>query len=259
MDFITNIPKALLKLDNPPKKLYYKGNTELLKYKKIAIVGSRKCTTYTKNLIFSLGATLKNHGICVVSGAALGADIFAHQASLPNTIAVFGNGLDVIYPRSNDKTIKEIYKNSLALSEYEPDQKPHRASFLERNRIVVALSDALVVAQADIKSGSMSSARIASKLGIPVYVFPQRFGESLGTNKLLEEGKARLLIDFEEFASKFEDENYQEDLANTNDELLEFVKYHSDFDECYEKFGDEIYEYELDGKIAIDGVFVRLL
>ncbi|MCR8695865.1 DNA-processing protein DprA, partial [Campylobacter sp. RM19073] len=168
---------------------------------------------------------------------------------------VFGNGLDQIYPIQNSKIIKDIYENSLALSTYEPDITAKGWQFLERNLITVALSDAVVVAQADIQSGSMSSARAAIKFGIPLYVLPQRLGESSGTNELLQSGKAQIITDFDKFAMKFGVENYD----NIGDEVVEFIKQNSNFDDCYAKFGDLIYEYELDGKIAIDGIYVRIL
>ena len=151
--------------------------------------------------------------------------------------------------------IKDIYQNSLALSSYEPEIKAKGWQFLERNLITVALSDAVVVAQADIKSGSMSSAKAAIKFGIPLYVLPQRLGESSGTNELLESGKAKIITDFDKFAMKFGVKNYKE----KSDEVMEFVKQNSNFDDGYAKFGDKIYEYELEGKLAIDGIYVRVL
>lgn len=253
MDFTTEFDE-LSNLKKPPQKLYYKGDLSLMQKTKIAIVGSRKCSKYTKNLIISLANTLKNYDICVVSGAAIGSDIYAHEAAFPNTIAVFGNGLNQIYPTQNTKIIQQIYTNALALSEYEPDFKATAWSFLERNRIVVGLSKALIIAQADLKSGSMASAKIALNLGIPIFVLPQRIGESNGTNELLKSKKANLITDFDEFASIFGDKQISQ-----KDEILEFISQNSDFEKCFEKFGAKLYEYELDGKIAIDGVFVRVL
>lgn len=254
MNFITEL-HLNKNFKNPPDKLYYKGNLALLDCPKVAIVGSRKCSVYTKNMVLSLATTLKKYGVCVVSGAAIGVDIYAHMGAYPYTIAVFGNGLNQIYPSQNSKIIKDIYQNSLALSAYEPDTLAKGWQFLERNLITVALSDAVVVAQADIKSGSMSSAMAAIKFGIPLYVLPQRLGESSGTNELLASQKAKIITDFDKFAMEF-DVNSDEEKS---DEVMEFIKKNSNFDDCYNKFGDKIYEYELDGKIAIDGIYVRIL
>ena len=257
MDFITDLPPSLALLKKPPQKLYYKGDLSLLNAPKVAIVGSRACTQYTKNLVLKLAATLAKRGVCVVSGAAIGVDIYAHEGAFPRTIAVFGNGLNAVYPAQNARQIAQIYERGLALSEYEPDASPANWTFLERNRIVVALSNAVVVAQADAKSGSMSSAKLALSMNIPLFTLPQRLEESRGTNELLREGKARLITDFDEFAAEFGGEI--DSNLNPPDELLDFVDSHTNFDECYARFGERLFEYEIEGKIAIDGVFVRAL
>lgn len=255
MDTITKIPTPLLRLKNPPKKLHYTGNLDLLNMPKIAVVGSRKISYYTKTLISNLCTKLKNYGICVVSGGAIGCDIQAHKAAFPNTVAIFANGLNIIYPKTNANLINEIYNNSLALSEYELNQPPLRHRFLERNRIVVGLCEALVIAQADLNSGSMSSARIAKNLNIPIFVFPQRIDESKGTNLLLKHQDAILLDDFDEFALKFGNKIKE---VSQNDEILNFIKNNSNLQDCLNKFGNKIYEYELLGKIIINGFKISI-
>jgi len=252
MNFITEIDE-LKRLKKPPKKLWYKGNLELLKYRKVAIVGSRKMNTYSKMLILRLAGELKKREICVVSGAALGCDIIAHEGAFPHTIAVFGNGLNEIYPRTNAKMISQIYEHALALSEYDPDVKAAGFQFLERNRIVVGLCEALVVAQADLKSGSLQSARLAREMGIPVFVFPHRMGESAGTNALLAKNQANLIHDINEFADSFAE---LKDFKS--DEILDFIRENPNFDAAFAKFGDKIYEYEIDGKIEIMGTGIIL-
>lgn len=244
--------EELKRVKKPPKKLYYKGNLELLKKRKISIVGSRKMTIYTKNLVLNLANELKKRDICVVSGCAIGTDAVAHKGAFPNTIAVFGNGLDEIYPKLNEKLINEIYTNSLALSEYEPNEKAKGYQFLERNRIVVGLSEALVVAQADLRSGSLQSARLAYEMKIPVFVFPHRINESRGTNELLANNKANLIDDIKHFADSFVNLNE----PKQSDEVLDFINKNSNFDEIYAKFGDKIYEYEFDGLVEILGTKV---
>ncbi len=277
MQLLNTIPLALNRLDRAPKQLYYIGDPGLLNRPKVAIVGSRRCSPYTKNAIFSLAATLKSYGIAVVSGGALGADIAAHAASMPLTIAVFANGLDIIYPPSNAKTIKEIYQNALAISEYAPQTSPRPENFLARNRIVVGLSDAVIIAQAELKSGSMSSAYHAKRAGIPIYCLPQRLGESGGTNALIASNQARLLSDFNAFSKQILDKKLSEPTlfddselfsiapkpkkpnSVATDPLLAFISQNPNLNDALAKFGELIYEYELEGKIAIDGVFVRLL
>lgn len=120
MNVLTELPRGLLRLKKLPAKLYFEGNLALLERPMVSIVGSRKASAYTRQCVEALARTLANSGVCVVSGAAIGVDIAAHKGAYPHTIAVFGNGLNKIYPPSNAKIIKEIYQNALALSEYAP-------------------------------------------------------------------------------------------------------------------------------------------
>lgn len=249
---LQRLDDRLEKLNLPIKQgLYFKGDLELLNAPKVAIVGSRRATIYTRELVSALAAALAGVGAVVVSGGALGCDIAAHKAALSHTIGVFGNGLDIIYPPSNSATIKQIYQNALALSEYAPSTPSLPVHFLERNRIVVGLCDAVVVAQADFKSGSMSSARYANLLDVPLFVLPQRLQESLGTNTLLESGKARLIADFSAFASQFGSPETKQTKKQSQDELLSFCAGGADLNEALERFGEKVYEYELMGKIEI--------
>lgn len=254
-----------LNLNNSAIKngLFAIGNEALLAMPKIAIVGARRATPYTKELVATLANTLFRHDICVVSGAALGVDIIAHTNSMPHTIAVFGNGLDQIYPRANSNMIQKIYQNALALSEYQAGTPPLRHNFLERNRIVVGLSLCVVIAQADLQSGTMASANIAQRLGVPIFVLPQRLNESLGSNTLLANSKAELIVDFDAFAKRFAKKAppLQQSLFANNhldDPLLEFCKNGARLDEALARFGETIYTYELEGKININGLKVSV-
>lgn len=251
LDFI---PEPLNRLKNPPKQLNFIGDTSLLSLPKIAVVGSRKASVYTKECVTALCAALKSANICVVSGGAIGVDIAAHKAAMPRTIGIFASGLDIIYPSQNKVAINEIYTKALALSEYDEGEPPLAYRFLERNRIVVGLCEALVVAQADFKSGSMQSARLANELKIPVYVLPQRMGESDGTNFLLANKKAELIDDYHKFASLFGEIKEQE---KTSDEILEFCENGVSLYEVLAKFGDIIYEYELEGLVEISNLRVK--
>lgn len=258
----TRLINRLEKIKAPISGLYAIGDERLLDSSpKVAIVGSRKASVYTKELVSVLSSNLSNAGVSVVSGGALGVDIVAHKSSLPHTIGIFGNGLDIIYPAANSKIINEIYSKALALSEYKPSTPPLPHHFLQRNRIVVSLCDALVVAQADIKSGSMSSVGVAIKLGIPIYVLPQRLNESRGTNELLKNMQANLIVDFEAFAMSFVPSKSLNNLSNKNncdDELLDFCKYGVSLDDAIARFGNKVYEYELLGLLEISNLRVKV-
>ncbi len=252
-------PELKRSTKNPIKQLFYKGDLSLLQMPRVAIVGARKCTNYTKGVVLNLAASLRKHGICVVSGGAVGVDHFAHTGAFPATVGVFANGLDAVYPKQNEAMIRQIYANALALSEYEGEFLPRPWHFVERNRVVVALSEAVVIAQADEQSGSMASAKFALEMGVPLYVLPQRVGESDGTNRLLARGEAKLLFDFEEFALEFGDNKTPVWLNEPKDELLAAVKSGANLDELLARFGNAVFDYELDGKVEINGVNVRIL
>lgn len=239
-----------------PSTLFYKGNIDLLKRPKVAIVGTRRPSNYTRQCTFSLANALSKRGVCVVSGAAMGVDAIAHEgAGADNTIAIVANGLDIRYPAVNRNLIENIENRGLVLSQFNHGFRATGWSFVVRNELVVALGDILVVAQADIDSGSMRSVEYALKMGKEIFVLPQRLDESLGTNQLLNENKAKSIHDIEHFASRFGQR--VEDTTN-KDEFFYFCQKNPTFDESIEKFGDKVYEAELEGLINIQNGVVRL-
>lgn len=252
MQELEYIPTKLKSLKKEVKALFYKGDKTLLDKKIIAIVGSRRPNAYTKRVVTQLASSLSARDVYIISGGAMGVDALSHKGAYPKTIGVMANSLDIIYPKVNEKMIKDMEKNSLVLSEYEPQTKATPWSFVDRNRIVVALSDIVIIAQADIKSGSMHSAKIAQKLDKELYVLPQRIGESDGTNKLVAEGKAKVIYDIDLFCEQFGS-------VKRDDEVLEFCKKNPRLQTCLDRYGDTIYEYELDGKLQISGVHIRVL
>ena len=216
-------------------ELFYKGNLDLLKKEKIAIVGSRKASKYTKEITFLLSKKLSQKYV-IVSGGALGVDTEAHKGAFPNTIFVSPSSLDIIYPKSNENLIKNIYKNALAISEYEKNYKPYKYTFLQRNRIIVALSEFVIIAEADKKSGSMRSFEWAKKYNKKVYVLPHRINESSGTRYLASTNQAEVIWDIDEFCKSLGIEDNKNIIS---------------INEALKKYGDKIYEMELDGKVSI--------
>lgn len=241
---LNDIPKSLLGISPSIKQLFYTGNLNLLaKPLKIAIIGTRKPNAYTKNFISILAKKLSQANVVIVSGGALGTDIIAHAAAIPNTIMVAPNSLDMIYPSSNANIINLIAKDGLILSEYEKNYSPKSYSFIQRNRIVIGLSDIIIIPQADEKSGSMQSAAMAIKQKKPIYVLPHRINESLGTNSLLANNLATAIYDIDMFLNSLNITSIQKD------EIIEFCSLAPSFEEAFEKFGDKILEYEIEGKI----------
>ena len=237
-------------LKKPPKTLFSIGNNALLKTKMVSIVGTRRPILYTKEQTLKLSSAFSSIGYTIVSGAAMGVDALAHTGAFPNTIAVMANSLDIIYPKVNEKIINDIYQSGLAVSEYPNTTKATRYSFVIRNRLVVALGEVLIITEADIDSGTMRSAQIAKELGKEIYVLPHRLGQSEGTQKLLDDGDAKLITNIDRFVGQF---GKVEDVL---DEEEAFFKNSPTLQEALEQFGDKIYEYELEGKIEIKNLKV---
>ena len=257
MKILNQIPSELKELKTPLEKLYYKGDISLLKKHKVAIVGSRRPINYTKNVTFELAKKLSNRGICIVSGAAMGVDAIAHQgAKSDNTIAVMGNGLHHKYPKVNKNLIENIEQNGLVLSMFEPDFIATPWSFVVRNEIIIALSEVVIITQADIKSGSMKSAEFALKHNKPIYVLPHRLNESKGTNLLLKDGLATAIYDIDTFVKTFG--NAKETQEMINDEFYQFCKNFPRYEDAIKLFGDRVFEEEIEGNIVVQNGKIRL-
>jgi len=247
---------ALEHMKKYPSTLFYEGKLALLDRPKVSIVGTRRPSAYTRQFTYALAKALAKRGVCVVSGAAMGVDTIAHEgAGADNTIAVVANGLDIRYPVINRILIENIEKQGLLLSQFNDGFRATGWSFVVRNELVVALGDILIVTEADLNSGSMRSVAFAKKMGKEIWVLPQRLGESLGTNRLLLEDEAKVIQDIESFVSRFGEEAQETMLK---DDFFYFCQKSPTFDEAVEKFGDKVYEAELEGLLTIHNGLVRL-
>ena len=239
-----------------PEELFYLGNIDLLKKRKISIIGSRRPNSYTKEFTYKLSSKFSDLGICIVSGAAMGVDAIAHQgAKSNNTIAVVANGLDIRYPSVNKNLILDIEKNGLILSAYKKNEKARNYTFVHRNEIVVALSEFLIVSEADLDSGSLTSVNYALKMGKEVFTIPHRINESLGTQNLVKQGLIKVIYDVDEFIYK------TCGLKNKSieDEVLLFCKNNPTYEIAIQKFPNKIFEYELEGKIKIENGKIKVI
>jgi len=177
-----------------PEILYIKGTLPERRITSVAVVGSRKPTAYGKEVTYRLAYDLAKHGIVVISGLALGVDSIAHRAALDAggiTLAVLASGVDVIYPASHKQLAKDIMKNGGSIiSEYEPGTAARGFQFLERNRIVSGLSDAIIVTEAAVRSGTLSTVSHALEQGREVFVVPGNITSPLsaGCNNLIKQG-----------------------------------------------------------------------
>ncbi len=193
-------PAKLRDIPNPPKQLYCKGNIELLRARSVGVIGARKNTVYGKNVAIMIGKRLAESGLAVTSGLAMGIDAFSHEGALEadgKVIGVLGSGINQMGPWRNRELMKRgLEKGGLVISEYAPDEPAYKGTFPARNRIISGLSEALVIVEAGLNSGSLITAKHASEQGRPVYAVPGNINSqsSIGTNLLIRDGAVPLVI-----------------------------------------------------------------
>lgn len=201
--FITEneYPTLLREIYNPPVMLFTLGEAELNAEQTMAVVGTRKCTSYGINFVSSMITGLAEYfpKLLVVSGLAFGIDAAAHKASLDNklpTAAVLAHGLDMIYPAAHRSLARMILDNGgILVSEYTSKTTPYRRNFLERNRVIAGLSELTVIAESDIRGGAMNTAHQAFVNNREVMALPGRINDKLssGCNHLIRKEKAHLI------------------------------------------------------------------
>jgi DNA processing protein len=186
-------PELLKNIFDPPLLLYCKGNIELLNNKCIAVVGSRHPTDYGREATQKLTVELVEAGYTIVSGFAQGIDTEAHMSAVRahgSTIAVFGSGIDVIYPAGNEELYSILSISHLMITEFPPGTKPFKSNFPQRNRIISGISTGVLVIEATTKSGSLITARYALEQGRDVFAVPGMITStrSQGCHYLIKEG-----------------------------------------------------------------------
>lgn len=187
-------PEKLKALPNPPYVLYVRGKLpDFNNAVSIGVVGTRKYSDYGKAVTIKLSYELSKEGITIVSGMARGIDTFAAAAAMRaggKTVAVLGSGIDVIYPPENIDVMKKISQNGAVITEYPPGTEPFRVNFPERNRIIAALSDGLLVTEAPKKSGALITAKYALEIGKTIFSVPGNVfaPNCVGTNSLIKAG-----------------------------------------------------------------------
>jgi DNA processing protein len=190
-----------------PIGLWYRGTGPLPRQgRAVAVVGSRDATAYGQSATRTLAAGLASRGVTVLSGGAYGIDAAAHRAALaagtgqPATVAVMAGGLDRYYPAGNEELLRQVADQGLLLSELPPGSSPTRHRFLLRNRIIAALSGAVLVVEARWRSGALNTAGHALGLGREVGVVPGPITspQSAGCHRLLRESPAVAVTDVDE-------------------------------------------------------------
>ena len=240
--FEENYPINLKNVDDYPLLLYYKG--KLMDNDKfgISIVGSRKCTSYGAWACEKFARELSQYNIPIISGLAYGIDKISHETALNynnRTVAILGNGIDIIYPKNHSNIYEKIEKDGLIMTEYPLGTKPNSYNFPYRNRIISGIGQGILVIEAMEKSGTLITSNYAAEQGKEVFVIPGNINSiySKGTNKLIQDG-AKILLCIEDILDEIKYDNL---IINNNNKL--------DFNSEEEKI---IYEEIAKGPISID-------
>ena len=219
-------PQKLKDISDPPPGLFYKGNlSNLNTLKHVAIVGTRSATNYGIGISKKISSLLSEKNIVVVSGLASGIDTSAHLGAVKSgkTTAVVGTGVDYVFPSENKQLASEIIsKGGLIVSEYPPDTPAVPWNFPQRNRIISALSNAVVVIEGDLQSGAIITARFAIKQDKPLFALPGPIDSpaSNGPNILIKSKVAELLTSIDDILEKIgESKQIKLDLEDENEKL----------------------------------------
>ena len=195
-------PKALLEISDPPPLIYAKGNLAILNQPSIAIVGSRNASVQGEKNAEAFAEGLSNHGLCIVSGLALGIDGAAHRGALKAngaTIAVVGTGLDIVYPAQHRDLAHQIAEHGLIISEFPLGTSSKPQNFPRRNRIISGLSLGCLVVEANLQSGSQIAEQGREVFAIPGSIHSPM---SKGCHQLIKQG-AKLVDSLQDIVEEF--------------------------------------------------------
>lgn len=196
-------PNRLKYFDDAPVFLFKRGSAEVNPARTLGIVGTRNATAYGRTFCNEMVGSLRDLGVTVISGLALGIDAQAHSSALENgmvTWACLANGHENIYPKENRKLVQRIEENGIVFSELSPFVKAEREYFQTRNRCIAGLSDALLVVESAAKGGALVTANFANDFNKEVFALPGRSNDaySKGCNNLIRQQKAHLITSAEE-------------------------------------------------------------
>ncbi len=270
-------PKGLKDVKNHPPVISVRGNLDALSRPMISIVGTRHATITGMNFVADLAQGLADSGITVVSGMAIGTDTAAHRGALravgnTQTVAVLAGGVDYVWPLENESLYYEILERGALVSEMPVGFVPVATNFVQRNRWVAALGEKLILGEADLKSGSMTTARFALDYGRDLWAIPSHPADlrAVGPNSLIRSGNAKLCTGIDDFVKIGKKDNFKkEKIENFDGEknLLDYLGTNpvseSVLAEVVKKSISEIKRdlvvLELQGLVQkVDGGYVRL-
>jgi DNA processing protein len=186
-------PMRLAQAEGSPTLLYCKGALLEQDELALAVVGTRRATSYGREVTNQICRELAAQGFTIVSGLAKGIDTVAHQAALEaggRTVAILGCGVDVVYPSENRTLMAQIMEHGALLSEYPPGTQPDASNFPPRNRIISGMSNGVLVVEAGLKSGALITVSFANEQGRDVYAVPGSIFSKMseGPNQLIRDG-----------------------------------------------------------------------
>lgn len=206
-------PENLRKIKNHPPIITVRGNLETLKKNTISIVGTRHATAAGMGMVAEIAQGFAQNNCAVVSGMAIGTDTAAHKGAIRSnvqnsTIAILAGGVDYIWPLENESLYWDIVERGAVVSEMPVGFMPMAKNFVQRNHWVAGIAEKLILGEADLKSGSMLTARFAIEYGVPVWAIPSHPSDlrSVGPNSLIKSGMAELCMGIQDF---FENKNKQ--------------------------------------------------
>ena len=203
-------PDRLREIYDPPAFLWMRGTLPEVKAPMVTVVGTRRCTDYGRAQAHHLAGELARRGFTVVSGLAYGIDAAAHKGALDaggRTLAVLGSGVGRIYPPKHTSLAERIVESGAVLSEYAIDAEPDAPNFPERNRILSGLALGTLVVESYSEGGSLITARLALEQNREVFAVPGNVTKdsSRGTNRLIQRGHAKLVIEPEDLLEELPD------------------------------------------------------
>ena len=202
-------PKQLKTIKNPPQQLYIKGNIENFKKHGIAVIGTRDCSNYGRQICRKFTKGIAAYNLNIISGLAKGIDTCAHKACLEvkgKTIAVLPSGLNNVYPKQNEELLNKIIeKGGTVISEYPPDFEKTSESCKERNRIVSALAIGTLVIEAEKRSGTSTTVNYMNEQGKKAFCIPSSIlnSKGIGTNQMIKEGIAKIVTEVEDIIKEY--------------------------------------------------------
>ena len=223
-------PRMLLGLRNRPPVISVRGNVDVLRRSAISIVGTRHATAAGMGFVRDMAREFAARGVAVVSGMAMGTDTAAHFGALAaegtaQTIAVLAGGVDYVWPVENESLYRRIVERGAIISEMPVGFMPNQTSFVQRNRWIAGLAEKLILGEADINSGSMTTARFAIEYGREIWAIPSHPADSraAGPNSLIASGAAKLCSGISDFFHVSNSEAEKEKKDNSENNLLDAI------------------------------------